>query len=224
MSAPRKTGAQRRCQTMQRRKFLATVGSLTAGTAAAMGTGAFTQAEAERAVDVAVVNDANAYLAFDLSASSLENTEYASYENGQIQFHFDGNVQGPVETWETDEEGNPITEEGSPSGQGLNPNAVYAFDNVFQIQNQSGDQVSISIDKTGLQHSDDITIYGADMNGNVYEYNSGGPLRTRDWSGAINPGFGVNLGFRIETDDWTNENWETGSIVITAVDESDTSA
>ncbi|UWG46457.1 DUF1102 family protein [Halanaeroarchaeum sp. HSR-CO] len=48
---------------MQRRKFLATVGSLAAGSAAAIGTGAFTTASADRSVTVEVENDLNSKIA-----------------------------------------------------------------------------------------------------------------------------------------------------------------
>ncbi|UWG46459.1 DUF1102 family protein [Halanaeroarchaeum sp. HSR-CO] len=67
---------------MQRRKFLATVGSLTAGSAAAMSTGAFTQATARRDVSVGVTGDAAAYLELN------DYSEYAYYDGGQLKLDF----------------------------------------------------------------------------------------------------------------------------------------
>ena len=60
----------------KRRKFLAGLGALVSGSAAAMGTGAFSQATADRTVSVSVAGDGAAYL--DLNPVS----EYASISNG----------------------------------------------------------------------------------------------------------------------------------------------
>ena len=48
---------------MNRRRFIATLGTAVAGTSAAVGTGAFTSASAGRSVSVSVADDANALLA-----------------------------------------------------------------------------------------------------------------------------------------------------------------
>jgi len=187
---------------MERRKFVIGLGSLAAGGAAATGTGALSQADATRAVDVGVVNDNNAALGLVLNHSSLENTEYASYENGSLQLHFNGNAD--------------LSNDGfAGEGDGLNPDSTLDFDNVFQIQNQSQDSLSITIDKSNLDNPGDLTFYGANTAGSNYSPKS-------DWSGAINAGQGVNIGVRIETPDKVDASWETGYIVIQAEDPSDT--
>ncbi|MFB6123833.1 MAG: hypothetical protein ABEJ78_10290 [Haloferacaceae archaeon] len=55
---------------MQRRKFIAGVGALAAGGAAALGTGAFTSARASRIVSVDVTGDQQSYLGLRPNADS----------------------------------------------------------------------------------------------------------------------------------------------------------
>ena len=67
-----------------RRKFLAGLGALASGSAAAMGTGAFTSVSAERGVSVSVVGDGDAYLRM------VPESQYASFaSNGEIKLTFD---------------------------------------------------------------------------------------------------------------------------------------
>ncbi|SFG99954.1 hypothetical protein SAMN04488063_3533 [Halopelagius inordinatus] len=77
---------------MQRRKYLATIGSLAAGGAAAMGTGAFSQTSATRSVSVSAAGDAAANL-------KLTGSKYASYNgNGVLEIEFDGlNANADIE-------------------------------------------------------------------------------------------------------------------------------
>jgi len=152
--------------------------------------------EATRAVDAAVVNDSNAVLNLDLSHSSLENEEYASYENGSLELHFNSGANN--------------------SGDGLNPDSTFDFDNVFQILNQtSEDALKIDIDKGGLDNPDAFTFYAHYTNGSLIG------SRASDWNGQIDSGHGVNIGVRVETPDSLSNNWETGQIVITATDMDD---
>ena len=70
---------------MQRRKFLATVGSLAAGTAAAIGTGAFTSVSANRTVNVELSDDSSAFLGLEAGASDLVDNSGST-----IQINLDG--------------------------------------------------------------------------------------------------------------------------------------
>lgn len=104
---------------MERRKFLAGVGSLAAGSAAAMGTGAFTSVQAQRAVDVSVTTDNNAYLALkptgDRATTDSDNQlklDLASSNNGS---------------------------------SGLNPDARTAFTDIFEIRNQGDNDVLVAV-------------------------------------------------------------------------------
>ena len=184
---------------MQRRKFLIGVGSLAAGSAAAMGTGAVSQSSSNRAVDVDIANDSNGFLQFNVSGSSLENTEYVSYEDGQLTIEMD-----------------KASNDGFASqAEGLNPDSTFDFDNLFQILNATEDDLKADIDKSNLDNPDAFTFYAHQTNGDLIGSRSSG------WSGQINSGFGVNIGMRVETPDEVVSDWETGSITITTADDSD---
>lgn len=164
-----------------------------------MGTGAVSQAEATRSVDIDVANDSNGFLQFNVSGSSLENTEYVSYENGQLS----------ISIAESSNDGF------APSGDGLNPDTTFDFDNLFQILNGTEDHLKVDIDKSGLDNPDAFTFYAHYTNGDLIGNRDSG------WNGQINSGYGVNIGLRIETPDEVLTDWETGSISIVATDDSD---
>jgi hypothetical protein len=63
---------------MERRKFLIGAGALASGSAAAVGTGAFSSVEATRSVDVSTTGDTSAYLQFDPTVG--KNSEFASLD------------------------------------------------------------------------------------------------------------------------------------------------
>jgi len=72
---------------MERRKFVIGLGALVAGSGAAMGTGAFTQVNAERQISVSTAGDDAAYLGL------LENNDFGSYaeeEDGELTIDLDG--------------------------------------------------------------------------------------------------------------------------------------
>jgi hypothetical protein len=107
---------------MDRRKFIAGLGSLTAAGAAGIGTGAFTSVSADRAVAVEVADDSSAFLMFDPGLKSSTNDAFASYEDGQLVLDFD----------ETD-----------AGGQGVNHDAVSQFDQVFKLVNHGTQAVNV---------------------------------------------------------------------------------
>jgi len=88
---------------MKRRKFVIGLGSLTAGGAAATGTGAFSAMTADRDADIEVVNDASALVALDPQLPS----ETVREENGELYIDTDPNNEDT----------------------GLNPNSEYHFGN-----------------------------------------------------------------------------------------------
>lgn len=106
---------------MQRRKFLTGVGALAAGSAAAVGTGAFTSVRAERNINVAVAGDNEAYLALDASVS-----DYAEETGNTLELQFDGSNSGQ-------------------NGQGLNANADTTFQNVMRIENQGTETIRLQL-------------------------------------------------------------------------------
>lgn len=117
---------------MRRRKFLTGVGALAGGSAAAVGTGAFTSVEADRQVDVQVASDANAYLGLDNSGENNDQYFDASGDEYAVNFA-----------------------EASNGGSGVNPNADTVAKSVFTIENQGTQEVTVSLDGSG-----DISVQG----------------------------------------------------------------
>ena len=113
--------------TMERRKFVVGLGSLAAGGAAAMGSGAFASVEATRSVNVNVAGDKSAYLGLD------ETSPYAQVKGKQLALNFDDNGEG---------------------GKGVNADAVTTFDGVFKMMNNGPNDLDITIDKSGLDNPD----------------------------------------------------------------------
>jgi hypothetical protein len=110
---------------MQRRKYLAALGSLAAGGAAIGGTGAFTQVSANRGVGVNLANDNNAYLALKSSSNRNRNDEYVVYENdGTLSIDMTSN--------------NPNLQ-----GNGINDDAVTIIRDMFDIVNQGPNPVFV---------------------------------------------------------------------------------
>jgi hypothetical protein len=135
---------------MQRRKLLAAMGSLTAGGAAALGTGAFTSVSADRSVAVDVADDSDAFLAIEPQATPNGN-EYASV-------NADGTVELDFSETET-------------GGGGLNRNAETIIRDILQVRNQGTQDVIVGV--TGLP--DFMSIYtddgGVAANGNSTSLN-----------------------------------------------------
>jgi hypothetical protein len=103
---------------MQRRKLLAAMGSIAAGGAAAVGTGAFTSVSAERSVDVNVADDADALLAIrrDTRDGETPNAqEYVDVSGGTVSIDLTGTDSGAT---------------------GVNDEATTVIDDLLAIENQ----------------------------------------------------------------------------------------
>jgi hypothetical protein len=140
---------------MQRRKYLAALGSLAAGGAAAMGTGAFDQVSAERQISISVPDDNQAYLTLDPSGSP-----FASLNgDGEVVVDISGNGEG---------------------GAGINPNGTTLLLDVFEVRNQGTDPViayvnpdSVKIDGTRVATLDSNSDDYIDPQGSGLPHGSG---------------------------------------------------
>lgn len=122
-----------------RRKFLAGLGALASGSAAAIGTGAFTSVEADRTVNVAVADDANAYLSLD-DIDSSPNSEYVDVSGEQIILNLDSTNSG---------------------GSGFNAGAETRIDDLIRVANQGTQTINIWV-TLGAESGDtfdDDTLY-----------------------------------------------------------------
>ena len=115
---------------MQRRKFIASIGSVAAGAAAVTGTSAFSSVEADRDVSVNVEGDSKAYLQIEPTSGA---TFAEDKDNGLIKFDFDSNSDA--------------------SGNGLNANADTGFGPEFIITNEGTDSVLVTIDPTAVDNA-----------------------------------------------------------------------
>lgn len=128
---------------MNRRKFLIGAGSIAAGTAAAMGTGAVTSVSAKREVSVDVVGDASAYLKLGSDGA------YVSNDNDD-EFTIDVG--------------------GSDGGPGLNQDAVTVIDSAFYIQNElpRDKNIQITLSYSGPGVVGDVSTLDQSNNEGVY--------------------------------------------------------
>lgn len=120
---------------MQRRKFVVGMGALASGSAAAVGTGAFTSVEADRSVDVEVAGDANAYLQLEQISGEPNSQQYVNTSNGEVEFDFDENST-------------------NGGGDGFNPNAVTEIDNLLRVANQGTQDVEFYADLSDVDLTD----------------------------------------------------------------------
>ena len=111
---------------MKRRKFLIGAGSLAAGSAAAMGTGAFTSVNADRTAKVNVSGDSAALLSLD--ASSGTNSDYATQTGtGEVRVELDG------------------SDDVYADADGVNPDAVTKILETFAVQNNGTQPVAVHV-------------------------------------------------------------------------------
>jgi opacity protein-like surface antigen len=109
-----------------RRKFLAGLGALASGSAAAVGTGAFTSVTADRSLEVETADDASAFLAIE-AQDTPNGSNYAGTSGaGTITLDFS----------QTDSPGN---------GQGLNKDATTTIRDILKVSNQGSTDVVVGV-------------------------------------------------------------------------------
>lgn len=139
---------------MQRRKFITGLGALVTGSAAAMGTGAFTSVQADRSLSIQTAGDANAFL----SITRAKNSNGVVYPNAKEYVEKDSDGVVSLDFTASDDT--------SGSASGANLNAKTIFDNLLDITNNGTQEVKLSVD------SDLIASQGGPLG--VYVENSQG--------------------------------------------------
>ncbi|WP_226004278.1 hypothetical protein [Natrinema salinisoli] len=115
---------------MERRKFVLSAGALAASGGIALGTGAFSNVEAERDVGVAVTDDSSAYLGI----------KPGDGPNGNYVDTTDSDALAINLTGDNDNIGS-----GLAGGEGLNANAVTGIADLFKIQNQGTQDIQLEV-------------------------------------------------------------------------------
>ena len=202
---------------MERRKFVIGSGALATGSAAAMGTGAFTSVEADRDVTVEVADDADAFLA--LSAADDPNGAYFDDEGGQagIDLSAENPSQGENDGFD---------------GEGVNLDSQTKIFNIIEVQNQGTQAVKVTTPEDeieGVESFDNFDPHATDLPGDSTEIKDLGftledevSLKDPDPFGradliTLEPGESFNLGL------WMNPGDETNTDEITITIEADAS-
>ncbi|WP_082238260.1 DUF1102 domain-containing protein [Halorubrum tebenquichense] len=164
---------------MERRKFVVGLGALASGSAAAVGTGAFTSVTATRDIDVEVADDASAYLR--LEGTGGANSDYVTDDGngGTLAISLASGNSSEV----------------SGGGDGVNPDAVTQIDDLFTIENQGTQEVNVSISKTG-DNSGLVSFY---PEGEAYDGNS---LSGTDLT--LSAGTGSDIWVEVDTEGASN--------------------
>jgi len=138
--------------TMERRKFVVGLGALASGSAAAMGTGAFSSVQADRTVSVEVADDSEAYLR--LEGDGGDNSDYVTSDgtDGVLTIDLDANNSSNVQG----------------GGSGVNPDARTRIDDLFVIENQGTQEVEITLNKSSGNDSNDYEDYATFYINNDY--------------------------------------------------------
>lgn len=143
---------------MQRRKFIAGLGSLAAGSAVVLGTGAYEGAyvHGDRSMEVDVVSDSNGYL-------KLKDTSpMASYEQ----------ISGG---WERGQGAQKLT----LTIDRLNPDMDTRLDDVFRVQNTTGRSLRLQIDDSpdwNGSYEDAFQIWAQPSSGDAVRLDDGGSI------------------------------------------------
>jgi len=185
---------------MERRKFVVGLGALASGSAAAVGTGAFTSVTAERSVSVTVAGDNSAYLG--LSAVG-PNSDYVDKSSGEVSISLDG-----------------LEDSSSGSGTGVNPDATTVIEECLRIENQGTQEVELDLTGTGVV-SAGTSDPGADSDtvGIYIDNTSSSATEVDDDTAQLPVGEYVDLSVEVETSSGTGT--LSGTLTVEANADSD---
>ncbi|WP_390291085.1 DUF1102 domain-containing protein [Haloarchaeobius amylolyticus] len=188
---------------MDRRKFMIGVGSLAAGSAATIGTGAVSQfTSGDRHISVETVGDAKAYIALQRPENGLSddgdtrNGNFVEFNNKKLGLDFTSDNPTSARSGDP-EEGNSL------GGSGVNPDSTYYFDETFEIRNLSNNsgsgvgEVEVWIN----ENINGITFYTGTSAG------SRTPINSNNREG-LSPGQAVNIGVKIVQEDLDSDDMD----------------
>jgi hypothetical protein len=159
---------------MRRRKLLIGLGALSAGGSAAFGTEAFTSAQAERNVDVAVAGDRSSFIAIQPLDSSNGNTYVDTESDDTVELELDGDL------------GN---------GGGVAQDAITQLEDLFRVVNQGSQEVSVYFE----DDSDAVTFRVTRSTGTSTNGSNGESLEGADNSVELAVGEQVVVGMTVDT-------------------------
>lgn len=158
---------------MKRRQFTLGLGAAVVGSGVTLGSGAFSNVEADRSVSVNVVDDDDAYLALE-SVTSDGRVYSTREENGEtVGFSFPGLQE-------------------DTTGEGLGEDSEYWFDDLLRISNQGNKDVVVYSEYNDDTLAD-VALYRSDNSGRD-------SLTAESTSEVISPGESFVAGLYIDTD------------------------
>ncbi|MFD1565698.1 DUF1102 domain-containing protein [Haloarchaeobius amylolyticus] len=179
------------------------VGSLAAGSAATIGTGAVSQfTSGDRHISVETVGDAKAYIALQRPENGLSddgdtrNGNFVEFNNKKLGLDFTSDNPTSARSGDP-EEGNSL------GGSGVNPDSTYYFDETFEIRNLSNNsgsgvgEVEVWIN----ENINGITFYTGTSAG------SRTPINSNNREG-LSPGQAVNIGVKIVQEDLDSDDMD----------------
>lgn len=185
---------------MERRKFIVGIGSLAAGTSAALGTGAVSQFNSgDRGIEVETVGDASAYIALQRPQDGLSdsggtrNGNFVEYNNHKLELDFTSDNPTSARSGDP-QQGNSL------GGDGVNPDSTYYFDGTFEILNLSNNsgsgvgEIEVWID----ENIDGITFYTGTSAGSRTALNSSNRAQ-------LSPGQPLDVGVKIVQEDLSSD-------------------
>jgi hypothetical protein len=186
-----------------RRKFITGLGALAAGSAAAVGTGAFTSVEADRTVNVAVADDASAFLSLD-DIDSSPNSEYVDVSGEQVILNLDSTNSG---------------------GSGFNAGAETRIDDLIRVANQGTQTINVwvTLDAESGDTFNDDTLYFYPGDATDTALNDGEGDGDGDNVLGLTPGESANLGVLVDLGDVSTASETPTATFHANVDEGDSS-
>ncbi|WP_276258740.1 hypothetical protein [Haloglomus litoreum] len=181
---------------MNRRNVLIGLGAVAVGGGAAFGSGAFSQVEAARTVDVTTTGDANGFIGIEGDNEYVNNDADSSSSELTIDL-------------------------GAPGDQAFNPNAVTELDGVVTItnNNQEGEAVDISLSTDGgstTSNSVTVTLDSAEVTFTV----DSDPSTSGDQTGTIADGSTAELDVSVDTGAGSGDGTTSADLTIVAEDSS----
>ena len=163
---------------MERRKFIIGAGALATGSAAAVGTGAFSSVEAERTIDINTTDDSGALLTIE------QNSEYEGDAGDYVSETGDGLFEIDIDS--------------------VNKEAVTTFENLFVVTNTGGQDLNIFVKNDFGSDDDPIRGSGDGNDGPVdilYNGDSivGGNISQSDAEKSLDSGESVELTVEVDT-------------------------
>ena len=166
---------------MRRRQFILGLGTIAAGSAAAVGSGAFTSVEADRTISAEVAQDSDAFLELDAPGEAER-----SSAGDQVEFEF------PSLAEQTDVD---VNEE---NPQGLGADSVYRFasdvegsDGLLRITNSGTQPIDVFAEQQTTGDVPEVDIFGVEPETELLT--PGNPFKD------LEVGVELRVGFEIDT-------------------------